>query len=112
MNPAVLINVAVWAFILVMMGITRATNRKKTAKKHSGRATPFTATQMKEDTRSMPGKQHGGVHTHDRLDFDCYKPDESEYEHYKKQLDVLKNAGLMEKSEYDEMLRRFSTERI
>ena len=57
---------------------------------------------------AVSGKLHGDDHTHDRLDFDCYKGGESQYEHYKKQLDSFMKAGLIERSEYNILLRRYT----
>ena len=46
-------------------------------------------------------------HTHDRIDTVSYDVNETEFEHYKKQLDGFLKAGIIEKEEYRLLLRRF-----
>ena len=55
----------------------------------------------------LSGKIHGGEHTHDRLDFDCVNMHETEAEHYRKQLDSFLAAGLIDRAERNELLRRY-----
>ena len=46
-------------------------------------------------------------HTHDRTDRVSYDVNETEFEHYKKQLDGFLRAGIIEKEEYRLLLRRY-----
>ena len=48
------------------------------------------------------------VHTHDRTDRISYNVNETEFEHYKKQLDGFLKAGIIEKEEYHTLLNRYS----
>ena len=52
------------------------------------------------------GKAVKEVHTHDRTDTVSYKVNETEAEHYKKQLDGFLKAGIIEKEEYNLLLNR------
>ena len=114
MNDLAIPELIIWIIVIIVL-VPRIVKKKRggsaqkpPAKSAPVKASPFTERQLRQDISGMSGKQHGGKHTHDKLDFDCYDPNESEYEHYRKQLDVLRRAGLMERSEYDELLRRFS----
>ena len=46
-------------------------------------------------------------HTHDRTDTVSFDGNETEFEHYKKQLDGFLHAGIIEKEEYRLLLRRY-----
>ena len=48
------------------------------------------------------------VHTHDRTDTISYHVNETEAEHYKKQLDGFLKAGIIEKEEYNLLMKRYS----
>lgn len=63
---------------------------------------------LRESPKSFQGgKIHGEEHTHDRLDYDCYRT-ESAAEHYKKQLDGFLDAGLIDRKEYLQLLWKFT----
>ncbi len=57
-------------------------------------------------------KKEEPQHTHDRTDRISYDRNETEYEHYKKQLDGFLKAGIIEKDEYRLLLNRFSQGKV
>jgi hypothetical protein len=56
-------------------------------------------------------KAAGKEHTHDRIDTISYDVNETEAEHYKKQLDGFLKAGIIEKEEYRLLLQRYTSRR-
>ena len=64
-------------------------------------------------TRSVSGgkKKKAGEHTHDRIDTVSYDVNETEAEHYRKQLDGFLKAGIIEKEEYRLLLQRYTGRR-
>lgn len=99
--------------IVLIILLSRSRSKKNKNKVSSGTSVRseskrLTEKKLREESRNLSGKVHDSGHTHDRLDFDCYTPSESEAEHYKKQLDSFLKAGLIEKSEYRELFRRYT----
>ena len=56
-------------------------------------------------------KERGREHTHDRIDTISYDVNESEEEHYRKQLNGFLKAGIIEKEEYRLLLQRYTGRR-
>lgn len=56
-------------------------------------------------------KKTAGEHTHDRIDSVSYDVNETEAEHYRKQLDGFLKAGIIEKEEYRILLQRYTGKR-
>lgn len=103
------------AIVLVILIIALSKSRSKKNKKRTASVASskseskrLTEKKLQEESRNLSGKVHDSAHTHDRLDFDCCTPSESDAEHYKKQLDSFLKAGLIEKSEYRELFRRYT----
>ncbi|MDO5444154.1 MAG: hypothetical protein Q4F31_00850 [Eubacteriales bacterium] len=96
-------------FIILLSKSRRKKIRKSSSSYSSSRSDSkkLTEKKLREEAGNLGGKVHDSGHTHDRLDLDCYNPSESEAEHYKKQLDSFLKAGLIEKSEYKELFRRY-----
>ena len=57
---------------------------------------------------SVPRERKEEVHTHDRIDRISYNVNETEAEHYRKQLDVFLKAGIIEKEEYRILINRYA----
>ena len=66
------------------------------------------AKEIRSSARELSGKQHGGDHSHDRLDFDCYNANETYEEHNRRQLENFLKAGLITREEYRILQRRWS----
>ena len=58
-------------------------------------------------SRRIRGNSEKKEHTHDRIDSVSYDANETEFQHYKKQLDGFLKAGIIEKEEYRLLLRRY-----
>lgn len=97
-------------FIIILSKSRSKKNKKRVASYASSKSESkkLTEKKLRKESGNLSGKVHGSSHTHDRLDFDCYNPTESEAEHYKKQLDSFLKAGLIEKSEYRELFKRYT----
>ena len=108
-SPAVL---AVIVLIIIVFKLRKTKGKSEAAL--SARAKPdskkMTEMKVRAEMKNLGGKIHDPGHTHDRLDADCYSPSESEAEHYQKQLDSFLKAGLIEKSEYRELSRRYAAQ--
>ena len=108
-SPAVLA-----VIVLIIIAIKLRKTKSKSNAALSARAKPdskkMTEMKVRAEMKDLGGKVHAPGHTHDRLDADCYSPSESESEHYKKQLDSFLKAGLIEKSEYRELARRYAAQ--
>ena len=87
--------------IFVILLISLSAKRKARGK------TSASAKPERTKKPDLSGKIHGGEHTHDRLDFDCVNMHETEAEHYRKQLDSFLAAGLIDRAERNELLRRY-----
>lgn len=99
--------------VMIVIFVLAASKSKNKKYKNGNRqektdAKAITAKKVREETKNLSGKIHGKEHTHDKLDFDCYNPAESEDEHYKKQLDGFLQAGIIEKAEYRELWRKYT----
>ena len=98
--------------VIALIGLSSGSKKRKRAagaaqqKKPDAKA--MTAKKMREEAKDLNGKIHGKGHTHDRLDYDCFNPNESEAEHYKRQLDGFLQAGIIEKAEYKELWRKYT----
>lgn len=88
-------------FIIALAG-------KRSVKKGTGKSKPSAGVtrEMKNNKTDLSGKVHGSAHTHDRLDFDCYV-NESNAEHYLKQLRSFLEAGIIDKNEYQQIASRW-----
>ena len=98
--------------LIVLLSISR---KKKLAGKGSSRssrptAKAITAEKVRQEQRDVSGRVHGDGHTHDRLDTDCVVRNETPEEHYRQQLNSFLKAGLIERSEYNELLRRYTSQ--
>jgi uncharacterized membrane protein len=56
---------------------------------------------------SIPRDSKEELHTHDRIDRISYNVNETEAEHYRKQLDGFLKAGIIEKEEYRILINRY-----
>ena len=108
--------------ILLVIIIGKAKKRKKGSAGHT--SSKFTAGELRAEKaagkfgaakdaglispRTSTGTE--SAHTHNRLSSEFYVPNESVYEHYKRQLDSFLSAGLIESSEYKILLRRYTQE--
>jgi len=107
--------------LIVILSVVK--KNKKTAKKNgrtpsppgtnvkTGKSSGFTVREMTREKTDLSGKVHSPGHAHDRLDFDCYVP-ENQAEHYRKQLQSFLEAGLIEKAEYREIIERYTNQGI
>ena len=109
--------VTTWLVYIVIFFLVFLKTKKKGAKSKSKTATPktptmgasssFTTKELQKEKKTSSGKIHGGEHTHDRLDYDCYDPGESKMDHYIKQLKGFQKAGLIDRSEYNVLVERY-----
>ena len=81
---------------------------KRSGKKKNGKSkSSATVTrELKNDRTNLSGKVHGNEHTHDRLDFDCYR-NETNAEHYLNQLRSFLDSGIIDRSEYQQIASRW-----
>ena len=56
---------------------------------------------------NLPRERKEDIHTHDRIDRVSYNVNETEAEHYRKQLDGFLKAGIIEKEEYRILMNRY-----
>ena len=56
---------------------------------------------------AVPNEKKRDIHTHDRIDRISYNVNETEAEHYKKQLDGFLKAGIIERDEYNILIKRY-----
>ena len=56
---------------------------------------------------NIPRERKEDIHTHDRIDRVSYNVNETEAEHYRKQLDGFLKAGIIEKEEYRILMNRY-----
>ena len=61
----------------------------------------------KEQQGSVTKKKRAHEHTHDRTDAVAYDHKETQTEHYIKQLDGFLKAGIIDRSEYNQLIRRY-----
>ena len=54
-----------------------------------------------------PKERSKEIHTHDRIETVSYNVNETEAEHYKKQLDGFLKAGIIEREEYNILIKRY-----
>ena len=78
-----------------------------TRKKDETDSKAYTIKQFQKEVSDLSGILHNPEHTHNRLDTDCYKPEEKS-EHYTKQADSLYKAGLIDKQEYHSLISHWN----
>ena len=107
-NPETVVIVAMLMIIGICVGLFVAVAKKKVG----GAAVD------KEEVRQRLSKMGFAVkespeHSHDRLQSNntAQVCDEDEYTHWKKQLDDFLAAGIIERSEYNALLKRYKTEK-
>lgn len=107
---------SVFPLILVALIVLLSVSKKKKlsgkGSSQNGRPTAkaITAEKVRQERKNISGRVHGDGHTHDRLDTDCAVRNETPEEHYRRQLNSFLKAGLIERSEYNELLRKYTNQ--
>ena len=92
--------------LFIIFIVALAGNRS--SKKRTGKSRPSASItrEVRNSKTDLSGKVHGNEHTHDRLDFDCYK-NETNAEHYLNQLRSFLEAGIIDRNEYQQIASRW-----